>query len=61
MNSQQTWTVRRLELGRHAFEIITPSGARIELELLDGGGFVASVGVWRVGGTVVRVGEAGSG
>jgi hypothetical protein len=61
MHSTQTWTAHRLELGRHAFEIITQRGTRITLEWFDGGGFVASHAVWRVGGRVVRVEEAGSG
>jgi hypothetical protein len=59
MHNEQTWTVRRLELGRHAFELVTRTGARITLEWFDGGGFVASHAVWRVAGRVVRVDEAG--
>jgi hypothetical protein len=61
MNCQQNWTVRRLELGRHTFELVTRHGTRITLEWFDGGGFVASHAVWRVDGRVVRVDEAGSG
>jgi len=60
MHSQHAWTVRRLELGRHAFEMVTRLGTRITLEWFDGGGFVASHAVWRVDGRVVRVDEAGS-
>jgi hypothetical protein len=54
------WTVRRHELGRTTFDVITPA-CRITLELMDGGGYVASFGVWRIEGRVVRVVEAGSG
>jgi hypothetical protein len=55
------WTVRRLELGRTTFEVNVPSAGRITLELMDGGGYCASFGVWRIEGRVVRVVEAGSG
>jgi len=61
MHNAQTWTARPLELGRHTFEIITRHETRITLEWFDGGGFVGSHAVWRVGGRVVRVDEAGSG
>jgi hypothetical protein len=60
MHSQQAWTVRPLDLGRHALELVTRHGTRITLEWFDGGGFVASHAVWRVDGRVVRVDEAGS-
>lgn len=53
------WTATPLDLGRTAFEVTTPLGTRIRLELFDGGGFVASIGVWRIAGWVARIAEAG--
>jgi hypothetical protein len=59
--TRRLWTVRQLELGRHAFEIVHPSGVLIRLEVFDGGGFVGTVGMWRFAGKLVRIEEAGEG
>jgi hypothetical protein len=53
------WTVRPLDLGRTAVDLLAELGARISLEVYDGGGFTHSHGVWRVEGKLWAVVEAG--
>lgn len=55
-----TWNVRELELGLvHVERAI--GGVRVRLEVYSGGGFIASTGVTRVAGRIVRFEEAGRG
>ena len=54
------WTVRPLDLGRTAVDLRAELGARIRLEVYDGGGHVHSHGIWRVDGKLVLIVEAGS-
>lgn len=54
------WTLRPLDLGRWRLEL-ADARVPVALEWYEGGGYVASYGVWRVAGRAVRVVEAGSG
>lgn len=49
------WTIRVLELGRTACELILEDGIVLCLEVYDGGGHVASHGLWRIGGKLAAI------
>jgi hypothetical protein len=52
MPARGDWTIRTIEddLGRTACELVTAAGLRVCFELVDGGGYCDSLGVWRVAG-----------
>jgi hypothetical protein len=59
-DSPHHWTIRPIELGRTACELVV-NGRRICLEVYDGGGYCAGHGLWRIGGRLIAIVEAGQG
>jgi hypothetical protein len=51
------WRIRERELGRTSLEFTLQGGIVLGFELYDGGGFVASIGMWWLAGRVVGVVE----
>ena len=52
------WTYRPLYLG-HAVVERRVGAVRVALEIADGGGFVPSIGIWRIAGRMVGFVDAG--